>query len=300
MNRPSLSYFLSDTFGPEITDPRQADKDADVYLETDLSRLEDVLRHGGDDELKQFQAHEKINIRGRELAVAQHIVRLLQGWHVECRKLIAERKIYNGLFVNFAPRTEENRNGSNFYIAETDSGLRIVTTPLEVLDPIANYIKHLERVPNEDSGLFENGTQFRSKSVHNALRWNRQYNTEPAGLEELNPNPATKELRVRYVDIYGNIVAYGGDQTELAERLVEEGKRHTKLGITMNGVQLEGEAAVSMAQARPGNIVVYPNGGAETQNIDVIRKWNETRESAYEIFKGPKEGEAQVAIEFLS
>lgn len=306
---PTLKYYLSDTYGPRNENPLTADRDVDVFLETDLSRLEYAMQHGGQQSLDVLQIHEKMNIHGRERAVSQHIVELLERWHDQYRHLLEKQGIYSGLFVNYASRDIENDNGEEFYVLETDGGLRIVASPLASTDSIREHVIRAWRVPNTGSGVFPDGTQFRSRDAHNLLNKDHPYAIEKLNINELAPvDERLRDLRLRYVDVYGNLITSGQKTSDLRAQILQAAPEHRRARVIVGDVALDAEAAASLAQARPGVLSVYPNGGnPHSPNIDIVRKWKpgddrdgtSVRESAYQQFQKPLEGESNVQIQLL-
>jgi hypothetical protein len=309
-NTPILRYFVSDTFGANAPDPTQAHVDADVHLETDLSILVDALENGDDDDLWLLRAGypTKINSRGREVALPRHLVGIINSWHNKYGRLLWDKGQYNGIFVNYAPRTSRYKNGPPFYEVETNSGLRIVTTfPGDMLAGVHDSVHVIHEIPNENNPLFGNKAQFRSKDVHRYLRRGHQYpkiklldSAADDILRERHYGNDVDGLRFKFADIYGNMIAENDPEIRRKiEEAVRQGK--TNVRISINGIDLPGEAALSMTDATDGAIAIYPNG----PNIDVIRKWEEgndstftTANSSYVQFGRPKENVQGFTVHF--
>lgn len=303
MRTPILEYFLSDTYGRRETNPQHAAQDADAVLTTDLARLERVLMAGTPDQIRRFHVHEKINTNGRP-AVAAHIAKLLVDWNERYKDLLREKHAFTGLFFNDAPRHQrEGGEPSEFYVVETDNHARIVGTPLESFAPIAPHVSRAWRVPNtQNGGLWEDGTQFRSATAHLLLDQQHSFAVQEIDASAISDAGSLDTLRVRFVDIYGNIIGYGGRTQEsrvLAGRLIEKSASSSReISITIGGTSLSAEAARSLEDGKPGTIIAYPNGGNPRRpHIDIARKWTASdRTSAYDLFGKPEEGEAEIQI----
>lgn len=309
---PTLRYFLSETYGKNTPDPTEAVVDADVHLETDLSVMEDALENGDEDEIRLLGGGfpTKINSRGREIALPRHLVGIMETWHDKYAEVLREHGIFNGLFINYAPRDKRFRNGPPFYEVETDSGLRIVTTfPADILSGIKEHVQRIVEVPNEENPLFVNDyDQFRSKNAHRYLRRNHPYPQRQLTDEEAEEALTTtyfgngvEGLRLKFVDIYGNMI-FEDDPAirERLQQLSQSDERNVSLDIAPHS-QKQGEVAHSLTEGTDGGILVYPNGG----NIDVVRKWQEgetstftTENSAYKLFGSPEELHSGLIIGF--
>ncbi|MDD4287754.1 MAG: hypothetical protein PHO20_06090 [Candidatus Peribacteraceae bacterium] len=306
MRTPILEYFLSDTFGRAEPDPLRAERDPDALLATDLARLAHVLENGNSAQIERFHAHEKINTNGRP-AIAPHLAKMLVEWNDRYRELLERHDVFTGLFVNDAPRDQDaGGDPSEFFIVETDNHARIVGTPITALGTIAPHVAHVWKIPNTDNGgLWEDGTQFRSATAHRALDRDHRFRAEVVDPSIINAQDSLRSLKIRFIDTYGNIVCYGGEQatTEHIARLLlalsEQQQR--RIRITIGNVTREGEAAHSLEDGRPGTLVAYPNGGNPTRpHIDIARKWSPgDRTSAFELLQRPSEGNADVRIETI-
>lgn len=309
-NTPTLKYFVSETYGGNSPDPTQAVADADVHLETDLSVMEEALRHGQEEEISLLGGGfpTKINSRGREIALPHHLAGLMENWHDEYADELRKHGIFNGLFVNYAPRDKRFENGPPFYEVETDSGLRIVTTfPADMLAGIREHIHRISQIPNKGNPLFGDTAQFRSRDAHRYLRKDHNYPTTELRDGDADDVLTTRYygngvegLRIKFVDIYGNMIGEGDDAT--AEKLLATAQSDERgVKVLINGHEKEAEAAQSLTQGTDGEILVYPNGG----NIDIARKWREgesstftTENSAYKRFESPTELESGIVITF--
>lgn len=307
---PTLRYFISDAYGADSPDPTQAVVDADVHLETDLSVIEDALANGDEHELDQLGGGfpTKINSRGREISLPRHLAGLIHSWHDKHEDVLKDRGIFNGLFINYAPRTKAFRNGPPFYEVEMNSGLRIVTTyPGDMLAGIRGDVHSIAEIDNEGHPLFGPKAQFRSRDAHRHLRKENPYpkkflqdNDADDILRTQHFGNGVEGLRIKFADTYGNIVA---EPDELVKKkilhAVNQGLKDVRIRI--NGVELPGQAALSMTDAPDGTIAIYSNG----ENIDLIRKWKDgedstftTENSAYVLFGRPKEVETGIVVEF--
>jgi len=305
-----LNYFVSETYGGNSPDPTRATVDADVHLETDLSVMEEALRHGDSQEISLLGGGfpTKINSRGREIALPHHLAGLMESWHDEYSEELKRHGIFNGLFINYAPRDKRFDNGPPFYEVETDSGLRIVTTfPADMLAGIRDHIRTIAEIPNKNNPLYGDQAQFRSRDAHRYLRKEHGYPVHELKDEQAQ-DVLTKRyygngvdgLRIKFVDIYGNIIGEGDDA--VAEKLAETARSENKsVQLSINEHTTDAEAALSLNQGSDGAVLVYPNG----RNIDVARKWREgedstftTDNSAYRRFEKPIELESGIVITF--
>jgi len=304
MRTPILEYFLSDTYGRPKPDPLKAEKDADALLSTDLARLAHVLEYGSSAQVECFHVHEKINSNGRP-AIASHLAKILVDWNTRYRALLEERGTFTGLFINEAPRDQEaGGEPHEFFIVETDNHARIVGTPVSDIGTIAPHASRVWKIPNtQNGGLWEDRSQFRSATAHRTLDRDHPYRVEEVDPAVINASRTLQSLAIRFVDIYGNIVGYGGEKngtatlaSDLLRRAASERRR---IEITIGGITLEGEAARSLEDGAPGTIIAYPNGGnPDRPHIDIARKWTaDDRTSAYQLFQRPCEGEAEITID---
>lgn len=308
---PTLRYFISETYGRNTPDPTEAAVDADVHLETDLSVMEDALEQGNEDEIRLLGGGfpTKINSRGREIALPRHIAGIMESWHNTYVGALREHGIFNGLFINFAPRDKRFRNGPPFYEVETGSGLRIVTTfPGDMLAGIRERVHRIVEIPNEGNPLFSDFDQFRSRNAHRYLRRNHPYPTKTLSDTEADEVLRTtlfgngvEGLRLQFVDIYGNMIFE--DDLAVREKLqqIAQGKERKVTLELVGRVSREGEVTRSLTEGTDGEILVYPNG----RNIDVARKWREgetstftAKHSAYKLFGSPEELYSGLIIRF--
>ena len=311
---PTLRYFVSETYGENTPDPTEAVVDADVHLETDLSVMEDALTHGDEEEIRLLGGGfpTKINSRGREVALPRHLAGIMENWHDAYAEVLRDHGVWNGLFINFAPRDKRYRNGPPFYEVETDSGLRIVTTfPGDMLAGIREHVHRIMEIPNERNPLFSDFDQFRSRNAHRYLRRNHRYPTKPLADGEADDVLSTtyfgngvEGLRLKFVDIYGNMIFE--DDAAVRRKLQQvavSGERGATVSVSNGTVKQskQGEVAHSLTEGTDGAILVYPNG----RNIDVVRKWREgesstftTENSAYKLLGSPEELHSGLHIRF--
>lgn len=278
-NTPTLRYFLSETYGPVVSDPTLAQSDPDVIVETELSELEDALQHDeqGMQRLSAGTAH-KINIRGREIALSRHIIGILQEWHRAYGEALAAKNAYNGAFVNYAPRDLRFRNGPPFYIAEMENNLRIVTTfPGDVLATVREDVKRITEIPNEHNPVFGDTAQFRSRDAHRWLRRNANDTYPEISLSDEKQHDVLHEeffhadvegLRLEFVDIYGNMIFENNAEVQAA--VTQAAGNNENLKVSMNDVTVEDvEPTRSLTEGKDGSYLIYPNGN----HIDLVRKW---------------------------
>ncbi len=307
-NFPTYSLLLSDTYGSFNDDPLQAPFDPDVTTLTDLAIVRDAIEHG-DQELPSLRYNQKVPIRGREEALAHHLLHLLVDWHDQYEDILRSADIYNGVFINAASR---DRIGGiePFSVAETDNNLRVVTSNLSYLSGIKNRVKSLKTIPNQDNHLFPNGTQFRSEVTHLLLRRN---NTKAKLVErntsDIPHDSKDNDLRVQFVDTFGNLIT-GNERTteEILPRLTQAAhseRRRIKIIIGENGSHqtLPGYASTSLEAGETGKVLAYENG----RHVDIVRKWLPgesakvtTEKSAYVLAGRPTERQAKVRIAFES
>jgi hypothetical protein len=153
--------------------------------------------------------------------------------HPDARRDIQESKGAVLALANYAPRDDENtadnHNGSDFYLAITDSGLEIYATPLTFLSDLdaQDRITALYRIPTEGHPEF-NGDheQFRSARVTRtrrhpdhlvpvfeypsveALRAAKKAGDHPVEIPQNNGHG-----RIAYVDKFGNVKLHVADQS---------------------------------------------------------------------------------------
>jgi len=314
-NAPRFEVLLSDTFGPYQSNPL-AYQDIEVHILTDLARLRGVLEGGNPLEIATWNKEQKWSVRGREEAV-RHILDVLERWHDRYADLLREAGVYNSVFVNKrAARDKKGQSAAPFVEFETDSGLRVVTTPAVGADILKPHIveETLYEIPNEHNGLFENDTQFRSETAHLGVRQDSSHRKRPLSIDDFPDDPTSGELRTRWIDPFGNIIHGGGDTSELVRKLLwaaESGRNQVEITIHdgTNGRRVRGEAAASMNDGTPDSVIVYPNGEDLNGNrrVDVSRKWvqheDDVRRALYNacrIFQFPKEQEARLHVDFIN
>ncbi len=218
--------------------------DIDALITTDI-------RSGITDVLREFDIFDSEKI-------TDHVLRAAVALHDEPRTFGT-----TGIFVNSAPRTVENNNGEPFYVATTDNGIRVVTTPLTVLSAIRERIISLQYLPNDrENGLYKSKReQFRSSFTVRLLAYNHGIPLIEAD-PKIIPEPS-KELQLSYVDRFGNIVI------DTLVNLIRE-KIGETIGLNINGVSREATVGISLGESKPGSLVVYQNDG----HIEVVAKWD--------------------------
>lgn len=287
---PHRTYLLSDTLGP-LQSPCTAD-DHDVRICTDF----------GGFAWRQGEHLREINVNGRT-GIAPHLLRLILSFHDRHRDLVENGdRTYTAVFLNQAERTEEHAHGTPFFVAETDANVRIVATPLEDLASIRNRIIALWELPNEGSGLFEAGEQFRSQFTPALLP--RDHGTESLVARDpgIIPEGRNGALHFVYADAFLNMVSWQQHQEELRSRILERaGRSDPELGVRIGDREHQAVATTSLEAGKPGVLNIYANG----DNIDLVGKWapgygnaDRTRRSAYCLFDEPEEGYTPVNISF--
>lgn len=204
-----------------------------------------------------------------------------------------------GLFINSAPRTTQGQNGQGFYRAEFgDSGLVVVSTPLEVLSKVKGHISALYRLPNKDNGLYSNREQHRSSYTPRLLADNHGLDLEQVSPNNLPELDESLHCELSYVDRFGNLVLTGiGSQIdEIRSKIEANHGKELSLSITeanksQNPISLQ--VVHSLAEAIPGKLSIYPNDN----DIEILRKWQPSEtpaqcleKSAWSQFNKPQIG----------
>lgn len=269
---PDRLYLHSDTYGGDAMWSLSPDIDAIITTH---------IRSGIKHVVREF------DIFGRE-KITDHILRTALRLHNE-RKNAGT----TGVFINSAPRTKKNSNGEPFYRAETDNGVRIVSTPLEALSAIKGRVTRLQHLSNEDNELYNAIIeQFRSSIVVVLLASNH-------GIPLIEDDPSIipdypSGCRLAYVDRFKNLV--------LHEHAVEDPKSVRKIirecvggvcQLSIGGVRRNVPIGTSLSEANPGSLAAYCNDG----NIEVISKWapewdvkEKLKHAAFEQFRRPEIG----------
>jgi len=282
MSLPQRLYSFSDTYGGP-NDPLSS-PDADALISTDL-------RTGR-------QAHREFDIYGQERVTA-HILRLVRDLHgqVARRTDWSERRKGNffeeertGIFINSAPRTGHD-NGSDFYVAEVRPHLRVVTTPLSALSAVRGDVTRLQRLPNQNNGLYPNGEQFRSS--YTPILLDPKHGIE---LEDCDPSiipQAPDGWELAYVDRFGNLITHTEHRSETDDhirRISDDGRK--RIWVVVGDQRRLAKVGSTLGANEPGQLSIYGNG-----NLDIARKWapgESARErldcSAYAEFGKPSVG----------
>ena len=174
-----------------------------------------------------------------------------------------------GLFINSAPRTEKDNNGQPFYRAELDHGLRVVATPLGVLSGVRSQVRRLQRLPNENNGLYDGSKeQHRSSYTPRLLADNHGLELEEVDVSEI---PELKpHCELAYIDRFGNLIISGiGREIESIRKKIA-----CNLGETINlqvGEVQHVRVGKSLSSANAGHFIIYEND----DDVEVVAKWNE-------------------------
>ncbi len=230
---------------------------------------------------------ERIDTYGAPPALYDHVVR-------EAVRLHGENPDSGptGLFINSAPRTEEDSNGSLFYRADFDENIRVVTTPLSALAAVRGAVRRLQVLPNDRNGLYGSHEQHRSSFTPRLLADNHGIalqDVDPSRIPELPPG-----CSLVYVDRFGNVVLREEphpDIQSLSSKIAESAGKTLPLqiGKRVRNVQV----GTSLSEAEPGSLVAYANDGS----IEILGKWQagwglqqRTHRSAWAAFGRPKLG----------
>ncbi len=230
---------------------------------------------------------ERIDTYGAPERLFHHVVREAVRLHEE-----NPESDPTGLFINDAPRTKKDSNGSPFYRADFGEGLRVVATPLSVLAAVRDKVKRLQVLPNEGNGLYGTNEQHRSSFTPRLLADNhglQLQDVDPGLIPEL---PIGNSLV--YVDRFGNIVLHEQAHPELQSirsRIAENVGE--KLQLQIGGQVRTVQIGKSLGKAEPGSLVVYAND----DSIEVLGKWDPSwgvqeriQNSAWVTFGRPKIG----------
>lgn len=258
-------YLFSDTYGRSKS-PFDQD-DADALVTTDFRSF--PLR----------ERRREFDIYGRE-RVVNHMVGLVFHMHedlqqgtwlpADVRKEFAETM--TGIFINAAPRTNNQQNGAPFYLA-TSGNIRIVTTDLHALSWVRDKIETLAMLPNENNGMYGPEEQFRSSYTPRLLFPDHGFKLEEQSLDIIPVFPDDR-WELAYVDRFGNMVTYAKNPSmhwEIALQAEKENDGFIK--IIVGNVSQRMKLATSLRSAEPGALVLYPNpnGG----QIEILRKWED-------------------------
>lgn len=264
---PTQIYSFSDVYGGATGSPLK-DPNPEEFITTDLRSSPHRKRE------REFDIHHAPH-------VVDHILRSIVRLRDEMFSLLSNRgrqervsSHVTGVFINSAPRTNCS-NGKPFYVAETDNGVRIVSTPIEALSTIRERIIRLGHLPNRDNGLYGNAEQFRSSYAPELLFPDHELVLEADDVDII-PQYDRNDWHVAYIDRFGNIVTYVKDPTEQWEQISQADTVDVQVGRNLVREVLVGS---SLGTNEAGKVSIYQNGG-----IDIARKWkpNESPEERLE------------------
>lgn len=202
-----------------------------------------------------------------------------QGTHPDVLREQDESSKATIAVANYAPRddrnTNEGSNGSDFYLAVTDSGLEVYTTPTDFLGDLdsLNRVVSLYRIPTANHPEFDGEhEQFRSARIVRSRRhpehlvpifeYGSRGELVAAKLNGQHPTNAitqdTREGRVAFIDKFANVRLALRDTSAIAAQAV--GKL-AALHVVNNGKEHEiaVHTAADLKSAPLGKLAVYVN-----------------------------------------
>lgn len=252
-------YAFSDTYG-RSKNPFLQD-DADALISTDFRSF------------PLIPIKREFDIYGRE-SVMGHLLRLIFQLHDElgeARYMPKEtkdafQKTITGIFINAAPRTS-HENGAPFYVA-TSGNIRIVTTDPTGLSTVKHKIETLAHLPNNENEIYDTTEQFRSSFTAYLLHPDNKLPLIEDSLDLIPDYPADK-WELSYVDRFGNIITYTKNSDAKWKELMKLGDNGKKpITLLIGHTSQEVYLGISLKDADPGSLVIYPNG-----DLEILRKW---------------------------
>lgn len=201
--------------------------------------------------------------------------------HADIRTELKESRKAVLALANFAPRDDKNtargQNGSDFYLAISDSGLEAYVTPLDFLEGLdaRNRIIALYRIPNEDHPEF-NGKheQFRSARVSRTRRHPGhlvpvfEYGNVAALLaakadgshpEDIIPKE-TRQGKIAYIDKFGNVkLDLSADEFDRVQKIKTRSKAVLLVESEGTTVEIPVHKAKALRTAPIGKLAIYGN-----------------------------------------
>jgi len=293
LDKPTLALHV---FSDTLTD--EGDYDAEITTDYRHLRPQDT-RHGIDNNLTLgtygVELIHQLKTNADE-EIAQSIARAeALGRKPHQNVLAAEQKFKEGtvrVIANSAPRTDEHKNGENFYLAVTENGVEIYATPLDVLTYIKDKVVSLFEIPNEGNPVFNgNREQFRSSIIARVCE-------HPEHLKRVDPKiiPEQKNpFEIAYVDKFGNIRLRAKDQ-EVIRAQIEEAKNEGYIGLKIAGISeiVKAKVVSCLDEIHSGQFGIYQNvaDGNSPGYFELVRKWSDpaTRENGHEAIGSPRLG----------
>lgn len=276
-------YAFSDTYGRSKNPFLQDDTDALISTDFRSFPLETIKR--------------EFDIYGRENVTA-HILRLIFQLHDEMEKARylphhikeAFQKTMTGIFINAAPRVS-HENGAAFYVAASGN-IRIVTTDPTGLSTVKHRIESLAHLPNDENKIYGTTEQFRSSFTAYLLHPDHDLPLIKDSLDIIPDYPEDR-WELSYVDRFGNVITYTKNPIgKWKELLTMGGNGQKPITLLIGHTSQEVYLGVSLKDAEPGSLVIYPNG-----DLEILQKWEEgddsfqrLRKSAYFQFAKPDVG----------
>jgi len=293
LDKPTLALHV---FSDTLTD--EGDYDAEITTDYRHLRPQDT-RHGIDNNLTlgsygteliyqlKGNADEEI---ARALARAEELGRKPHANVIEAQRRFQDRTVR--VIANSAPRTNEHKNGKNFYLAITENGVEIYATPLDVLSYIRGKIVALFEIPNEGNPVFNGDKeQFRSSII--ARICEHPEHLRRVDIERIPEQRSPLELA--YVDKFGNIRLRAKDQRQIREQIEEaevDGHVVVKLGDLNEGVKAR--VVTCLDEITTGQFGIYQNvsDGNSPGYFELVRKWGDPsiRENGHKIIGSPRVG----------
>lgn len=266
-------YCFSDTYG-RSKNPFTQD-DADAVISTDFRSF--PLEY----EKREFDIYGRENITSHIVRVIVHLHEQIRSasWLDDAKKAEFEKTI-TGIFINAAPRTDTNQNGSLFRLAVIGN-IRIVTTDPAGLSTVKDKIESFHHLPNLDNNLYGPTEQFRSSYAAHMLHPDHGLTLVEDDIATAIPEYPDDRWELAYVDRFGNMLTHCKNPQakwkEVQESAAQNGG-YAKLII--GNVSHRVFLGSSLKDAEPGALVMYPNG-----DIEVLRKWMEGEDSFTRLYR---------------
>ena len=266
-------YCFSDTYGRSKNPFTQDDADAIISTDFRSFPLEFTKR--------EFDIYGRENITG-------HVVRVIVELHKQMKKASwldeATRaefaKTITGIFINAAPRTSKEGNGSLFHVAVIGN-IRIVTTDPAGLSTVKDEVESLEHLPNLNNNLYGPNEQFRSSYAAVMLHPDHGLTLEKDDINAKIPDYPEDRWELCYVDRFGNMLTHCKYPEKKWAEVQEAAKEYGGfVKLIVGNVSQRVQIGSSLRESEPGGLVMYPNG-----DIEILRKWMEGEDSYTRLYK---------------
>jgi len=245
---PDLCFHLTDTAGgPESILGRQ-DPEAQITIH---------IRSGHSRIVRLFHFFGRVPAISYVVAETSRLIRE----DLERRPNRKPRKVV--IVGNAAPR-DDDTNDVEFHMGRVGAHLQVIAPPHAFSLVKDQLTEGFHRLPNDNGVVFPPGDQFRSSYVEEVA-------TDPMALvpaeTSVIPDPPDYPT-LGYVDFFGNLKLLMPDGEEFQRKLEDVAVNHHDgkiVGLQIGDNRLDVSLALSLGEAKPGQHVLYRNGGRGDQ-----------------------------------